>query len=105
MCNCRSDAGLRRAASEYSGQHWNAGFARKARASEARLFDQMVGTFLTWREQIKHPRSELAIRFAFVMVTLAFRELVLFNRGHIFEAVLPVDGELLTRVLTTMFLR
>jgi AcrR family transcriptional regulator len=103
--NFRADAGLSRAALEYSEQHWNTGFVRKARASEARSFDQMVGAFLIWRDQIKHPSPELAIRFAFVMVALASRELILFNRAHIFEAVLPIDDELLTRELTTMFLR
>jgi len=103
--NFRADSGLSRATLEYSAQHWNAGFVRKARASEARSFDQLVRTFLIWRGQIRHPRPELAIRFAFVMVALALRELILFNRAHIFEAVLPIDDELLTHELTTMFLR
>ncbi len=60
---------------------------------------------MIWRDQIKHPQQELAIRFAFLMVALALRELILFNRAHLFEAILPIDDELLARELTRMFLR
>jgi AcrR family transcriptional regulator len=101
----RADAGLSRAALQYSEQHWNADFVRKARDSETRSFQQMVGTLLIWRDQIKHPEPERAIRFAFVIVALALRELVLFDRARLFEAILPVDDELLSRELTRMFLQ
>ena len=63
----RAGARLSRVAVEYSEQHWEVGFVRKARASEARSFQRMVDTFLIWREQIKHPNPEYAIRFAFLM--------------------------------------
>jgi hypothetical protein len=33
------------------------------------------------------------------------RELILFNRAHLFEAILPVDDELLVREITRMFLQ
>jgi hypothetical protein len=33
------------------------------------------------------------------------RELILFNRAHLFEAILPIDSELLARQLTRMFLQ
>jgi len=87
----RRDAGLSRALVEYSEQHWEISFVRKARASEARSFQRMVDTFLVWRDQIQHPHPERAIRFAFLMVAIALRELILFERAHIFAAVLPVD--------------
>lgn len=101
----RNEGGLSPAALEYSQQHWDPDFVRKARDSEASSFRQMVGTFLLWRDQINHPQPELAIRFAFVMVALALRELILFDRARFFDAVLPVDDELLSHELTTMFLR
>ena len=103
--NHRADVGLSRAALQYAEQHWNAGFVRRARDSEACSFQQMVGTFLIWRDQIHHPQPEVAIRFAFVMVALALRELILFNRAYLFEAILPIDDELLANELTRMFLR
>jgi hypothetical protein len=103
--NFRAEAGLSRAALQYSEQHWNADFVRNARNSETRSFQQMVRTFMIWRDQIKHPQPELAIRFAFIIVALALRELILFNRAHLFEAILPVDDELLVREITRMFLQ
>ena len=103
--NFRAEAGLSRAALQYSEQHWNADFVRNARDSEARSFQQMVGTFMLWRDQIKHPDPERAIRFAFVLVTLALRELILFKRAHLFEDILPINDELLTSELTRMFLQ
>ena len=103
--NFRADAGLSRAALQYSEQHWNADSVRNARDSEARSFQQMVGTFMIWHDQIRHPQPELAIRFAFVMVALVLRELILFNRAHLFEAILPIDDELLASKLTRMFLQ
>jgi hypothetical protein len=59
VCNYRADAGLSRAALEYSEQHWNADFVRKARSSEARSLDQMVETFFICRDQIKHRGRKL----------------------------------------------
>ena len=101
----RADAGLSRAALRYSEQHWNSDSVRNARQSETRSFQQIVGTFLIWRDQIKHPQPELGIRFAFVIVALALRELILFDRAYLFEAILPIDDELLGNQLTRMFLQ
>jgi AcrR family transcriptional regulator len=101
----RADAGLSRVCVEYSQTHWDLDFIRKARASEEKSFRRMVDTFLMWRDQIRHPDPERAIRFAFLMVALSLRELILFNRAYVFEGVIPVDDELLKRELARMFLR
>ena len=103
--NFRSDAGLSRATVQYSEEHWEVGFVRKARASEAQSFQTMMNTFMMWRDQIKHPDPERAVRFAFVMVALALRELILFDRAHIFEDILPLDDNTLREELARMFLR
>ena len=100
----RADAGLSRACVEYSQAHWGVNFIRKARASEEKSFQQMVETFLMWRNQIRHPDPERAIRFAFLMVAIALRELILFNRAYVFEGVIAVDDELLKRELARAFL-
>lgn len=100
----RVDAGLSRATVEYSEQNWNVDFVKKARDSEAQSFQQLVSTFMIWRDHIKHPDPEVAIRFAFVMIALALRELILFNRAYVFEAILPIGDEMLDRELTRMFL-
>lgn len=101
----RADAGLSRAAVQYSEQHWEVDFVRRARASEARSFQMMVDTFLVWRDQIKHPDPARAVRFAFIMVALELRELILFGRTRTFEQVLPLDDEVLRQELPRMFLR
>ena len=103
--NFRADAGLSRATVRYSEEHWEVDFVRKARESEAQSFQTMVRTFMMWRDQIKHPEPQRAIRFAFVMVALALRELVLFGRTRIFEDILALDDDTLREELTRMFLR
>ena len=102
--NFRTDAGLSRAAVEYSEQHWDAAFVRKTRASEAQSFETMVKILMMWREQIKHPNPERAIRFAFIMVGVALREMILFNRMQTFQGILPLDDETLSEELPRMFL-
>lgn len=100
----RADAALSRAAAEYAERHWEVAFIRKARAAEAQSFQQMVDAFLIWRDQIKHPDPEYAVRFAFLMVVFALRELILYDRMHIFAAVLPLDDDVLKRELPRVFL-
>ena len=102
--NFRGDAGLIRAAVQYSEQHWETPFVRVTRASEAQSFQTMVDTFMIWRDQIKHPDPQRAVRFAFVMIALILRELILFNRAHILEDVLSLDDDLLKTELPRMFL-
>jgi len=101
----RANAALSRAAVEYSEKHWEIAFIRKARAAEVQSFQRMVDTFLIWRDQIKHPDPEYAVRFAFLMVGFALRELILFDRTHIFAAVLPLDDGSLRKELPRVFLR
>jgi AcrR family transcriptional regulator len=103
--NYRADAGLSRATVQYSEQNWKTDFVRKTRTAEAQSFETMVETFMIWRDQIKHPDPERAVRFAFVMIALVLRELVLCNRMHIFEDILPLDDDLLKQELPRMFLR
>jgi AcrR family transcriptional regulator len=102
--NFRADAGLSRATVRYSEEHWEVDFVRKARAYEAQQFQTMLNTFMMWRDQIKHPEPERAIRFAFVMVALALRELILFDRTRVFEDILHLDNDTLREELTRMFL-
>ena len=102
--NFRADASLSRATVEYSEQHWHTDFVREARSSEAQSFETMVKTFMIWSDQIKHSDPERAIRFAFMMVELALRELILFGRTRAFEDVLALDDDILREELSRMFL-
>ncbi|MGA8150713.1 MAG: helix-turn-helix domain-containing protein [Terriglobales bacterium] len=100
----RANAALSRAAAEYAERHWEVAFIRKARAAELQSFQWMVDTFLIWRDQIKCPDPEYAVRFAFLMVACALRELILFDRMHIFTAALPLDDDSLKHELPRVFL-
>jgi hypothetical protein len=77
---------------------------RAIAASEARGFQQMVDTFLIWRDEIKHPDPEFAIRFAFLVVACVLRDLVIFDRMRLMRPVMTVDDELLKRELPRLFL-
>jgi len=103
--NYRADSGLSRAGVQYSEQHWETAFVRKTRVSEAQSFQMMVDTFMIWRDQVKHPDPERAVRFGFIIIALALRELILFNRMRIFRDILPLDDDTLKHELPRMFLR
>lgn len=103
--NYRADAGLSRAGVQYSEQHWESPLVRKMRASEAQSFQTMVDTFMIWRDQIKHPDPERAVRFGFVLIAVALRELILCNRIRTFQDILPIDDDTLKQELPRMFLR
>lgn len=101
----RANAALSRAAMQYAERHPTLDFVRKVKASEARSFEQMVRTFLIWRQEIDHRDPEYAVRFAFLVVATVLRDLVLFDRARLMSAVVPVDDDILKRELPRVFLR
>ena len=101
----RANAALSRAALEYAERHPTADFVRKTSDSEARSFDQMVETFLIWRDEIPDRDPERAIRFAFLTVSCVLKDLILFDRMKVMSRVVPVDDELLLAELPRLFLR
>lgn len=100
----RSSGPLSRAAMQYAQLHPRNASIRATAAAEARGFEQLVDTFLIWRDEIKHPDPEKAIRFAFLVVACVLRDLIIFDRMRLMRPVIPVDDELLTRELPRLFL-
>ena len=100
----RTSGPLTRAAMQYAEHHPRNPSIRATAASEARGFQQMVDTFLIWRDEIKRPDPELAIRFAFLVVACVLRDLVVFDRMRLMRPVMTVDDELLKRELPRLFL-
>jgi AcrR family transcriptional regulator len=100
----RASGPLARAAIRYAELHPRSASIRATAASEARSFQQMVDTFLIWRDEIKRPDPELAIRFAFLVVACVLRDLVIFDRMRLMRPVMTVDDELLKRELPRLFL-
>jgi AcrR family transcriptional regulator len=101
----RASAALSRAAIEYAERHPHVDFIRKSAESEARSFQRIVDAFLAWRDEIRHPDPEFAIRLGFVVVACALRDLVLFDRMGTMSRVLPLDDQVLQRELPRLFLR
>ena len=101
----RANGPLSRAAMQYAEQHPHVDFIRRTGASESHSFQQMVATFLMWRDEIKHPDPEQAIRFGFLIVACVLRDLVIFDRTRLMRPVLTVDDEMLKRELPRLFLR
>jgi AcrR family transcriptional regulator len=101
----RANAALSRAALLYAERHPRADFVRKAGDSEARSFQQMVDTFLIWRDEIRHPDPEHAVRFGFLVVACVLKDLIVFDRMRVMSRVVRVDDEVLKEELTRAFLR
>jgi hypothetical protein len=101
----RQNAALSRAAIEYCERSWGTTFARRARSAEAQGFQRMIDCFLVWRGEIKHAEPESAIRFALLIVVFALREVILFDRMHVFTDMISMDDDSLTEKLTMVFLR
>jgi len=101
----RANAALSRAAMHYAERHPTADFVRRTSASEAKSFQQMVETFLMWRDEIPHPDPEQAIRFGFLVVSCVLKDLILFDRMKAMSRVVPVDDARLMEELPDLFLR
>jgi AcrR family transcriptional regulator len=100
----RTRTGLIRAAVSYSHQHPTAEFVRRKEAVEIQLFRRTVSLCLLWRDEIRHSNPEYAVSYAFVMIALVLRELIIFGHAPMFEKLVPVDDEHLRQELPRLFL-
>jgi AcrR family transcriptional regulator len=101
----RARTGLMRATVLYTQQHARAPFVRRQRDLEIQGFRKLVDTFLIWRDEIRHPDPEYAVKYGLLMVVFALRELILFDQAHLFEKVAPVSDDHLREELPRLFLR
>jgi len=65
----------------------------------------MVGTFLIWRDEIRHPDPAYAVSYGILTVAFALRELILFDQARTFRHALAVGDDDLKTELPRMFLR
>ena len=100
----RANAALSRAAVLYAEKNPKVDFIRKSAESEGQSFQRMVDTFMLWRDEIRQPDPEQAIRLGFLVVASILRDLVIFDRMRLMVSVIPVDDELLKRELPRVFL-
>jgi AcrR family transcriptional regulator len=101
----RARAGLMRATVLYAQQHERTPFVRRQRDLEVQNFRKLVGTFLIWRDEIRHPDPAYAVSYGILTVAFALRELILFDQARTFRHALAVGDDDLKTELPRMFLR
>jgi AcrR family transcriptional regulator len=100
----RARGGLMRAAIEYSRRNAERPFIRRQVELEGRSFDRMAEALLLFRDEIRHPQPELAVRWAMLMAGFALKELLLFDRAGLTASLLPMDDEKLQEELARVLL-
>jgi AcrR family transcriptional regulator len=101
----RARPGLIRATMEYTRRHPEASFIRRQVALENRNFHKMATVLVLFRDQIRHPDPEFAVRWAMLMTGSVLRERLLFDQAKLFENLVPASDEQLREELARTFLR
>ena len=100
----RAQTRLMRATIEYSRQNAERPFIKRQVELEGRSFDKMAEALLLFRDEIRHPEPELAVRWAMLMPGFALKELVLFDQANLTGRLVPMDDEKLQEELVRVFL-
>jgi len=95
---------LMRATIEYSRNNAERPFIKRQLELEGRSFDKMAETLLIFRNEIRHPEPELAVRWAMLMPGFALRELLLFDKAGLTGRLVPMDDAKLQEELVRGFL-
>jgi AcrR family transcriptional regulator len=104
LASFRARTKLMRATIEYSRQHSERSFIKRQMDLEGRSFDRMAEALLLFRDEIRHPEPEVAVRWAMLMTGLTLMELVIFGHEKLTRRLLPMDDAKLQEELTRMFL-
>ena len=101
----RKRAGLLRAFAQFARSHPSAAFRRHVDEIEISNLRRIVDFLLLKRNEIRHPRPELALPFALLQLGVALREMVLLDvLSEAWSPLLPGNDEELTAELTRAFL-
>lgn len=104
VASYRAQAGLMRATIEYSRKNAERPFIKRQVQLEGRSFDKMAEALLIFRDEIRHPDPELAVRWAMLMPGFALRELLLFDKANLTGRLVPMDDPQLQEELVRAFL-
>lgn len=104
LASYRAQAGRMRATIEYSRKNAKRPFIRRQADLEKRNFDKMAEALLLFRDEMRHPDPELAVRWAMLMPGFALKELVLFDQAGLTARLLPMDDEKLQEELARVVL-
>lgn len=100
----RARTKLIRATMEYTRQHSDRSFIQRQLDLEGRSFEKMAEALLLFRDEIRHPEPEVAVRWAMLMTGLALMELVIFGHEKLTRRLLPMTDERLRGELLQVFL-
>jgi AcrR family transcriptional regulator len=101
----RGRPGLLRATMEYTRRHPDAPFVRRQIETEVRGFDKLAGVLLLFRDRIRHPDPDFAVRWAMVAAGSILRERLLTDHGKHLERLAPASDERLAEELARTLLR
>jgi AcrR family transcriptional regulator len=104
IASYRARAGLMRATIEYSRKNADRPFIKRQVELEGRSFDKMAEALLIFRDEIRHPEPELAVRWAMLMPGFVLKELFLFDQANLTGRLVPMDDEKLQEELVRVFL-
>lgn len=106
LVSYRASAPLLRAVRQFvQAFDQNASFYKKVSKLEMSTFRYLVSLFLQHRSEIKHPKPEMAVSFALMMLTSILIELILADHDlKNWQAVIPKDDASLKRELLSAFL-
>jgi AcrR family transcriptional regulator len=100
----RARADLMRATIEYARNNAAQPFVKRQVELEGRSFDKMAEALLIFRDEIRHPEPELAVRWAMLMPGFALRELMLFDKANLTRRLVSLDDAQLQEELVRVFL-
>jgi len=95
---------LMRATVEYARENRERSFVKRQMDLEGRSFDEMAEALLLFREEIRHPEPEVAVRWAMLMTGSTLMNLVIFEHEKLTGRLLPLDDEGLQEELARAFL-
>ena len=90
----RRKRGLLRELSRYARTHPDPEFRRAARAMNRITMNMVVGTLMTYRDQIRHPHPEEAIEFGLIAIASVLQNVILEEETMGLHAPKNIDEEI-----------
>jgi AcrR family transcriptional regulator len=104
LASFRARKKLVRATVEYTRENAGRSFIRRQMELEGRSFERMAEALLLFRDEMRHPKPEVAVRWAMLMMGSILMNQVIFEHEKLTERLLPMDDEGLQEELARAFL-
>jgi AcrR family transcriptional regulator len=103
-CAYTARRGLMRALVQFTYQHPDLPFREKMKDAQAQTFAAMTSMFLRFRDDIRHPDPELAVRLGLLTVAVTLREMLLVAYDDRWNKIVRLSDEQLHEQLSQMLL-